>query len=232
MKRSIGLTAVVAAGLVTTVASAFPVNNYSSGTGLALAIPDNAYAGTLGSMVSHSIVVPDIGANTIADINVTIGMSHTWIGDLTIKLVGPGGQVLTLLNRPGSAAADTGVDSPFGQSDDFTFANLIAYDDEATGGAAELMNSTSDSFIGGGAGADSGSYTPGPVGGLGGELASFAGYDGLSAVGNWTLYIADSAAGDTGTLDQWSITIDTVPTPGALALLGIAGLVSRGRRRD
>jgi MYXO-CTERM domain-containing protein len=226
MKRTIGLTAVVAAGLVTTVASAFPVNNYSSGTGLALAVPDNTYTGTLGTMVSHSIVVPDIGANTIADINVTIGMSHTFIGDLTIKLVGPGGQVLTLLNRPGSTAADNGVDTPFGSGDDFIFANLVTYDDAGTI-AAENLGTLAGTVIANGTVA-----TPGPVGALAGELTNFAGYNGLSAVGSWTLHLADSAGGDLGTLDQWSITIDTVPAPGALALLGLAGLVSRGRRRN
>ena len=226
MNRTIVLAAAAATGLVTTVATAFPVNTYSAGPGLALAIPDNGYNGSLASMVSNSIIVPDIGANDIVDVNVTIGMSHTWIGDLTIKLVGPGGEVLTLLNRPGSAVADNGTDSPFGTSDDFIFANLVSYDDAGTI-AAENLGTLAGTVIPNGTVA-----TPGPIGALAGELTNFAGYNGLSAVGTWTLHLADSAGGDLGTLDQWSITIDTVPAPGALALLGLAGLVSRSRRRD
>jgi subtilisin-like proprotein convertase family protein len=226
MNRTIGLAAVAAAGLVTSMASAFPVNTYSAGPGLALAIPDNGYNGSLASMATSSIIVPDIGDNTIQELHVTIGMSHTFIGDLTIKLVGPGGQVLTLLNRPGSTAADNGVDTPFGSGDDFIFANLVSYDDDGTI-AAENLGTLAGTVIPNGTVA-----TPGPIGALAGELTNFAGYDGLSAVGTWTLHLGDSAGADLGTLDQWSITIDTIPAPSALALLGLAGLVSRGRRRD
>ena len=226
MNRTLVLAAAAATGLVTSVASAFPINTYTAGPGLALAVPDNAYNGTLASMASHSIIIPDIGANDIVDINVTIGMSHTWIGDLTIKLVGPGGEVLTLLNRPGSAVADNGTDSPFGTSDDMIFANLVTYDD-AGALTAENLGTLAGTVI-----PNATVVTPGPVGALAGELTNLAGYNGLSAVGSWTLHIGDSAGGDLGTLDQWSITVDTVPAPGALALLGLAGFISRGRRRD
>lgn len=57
----------------------------------------------------------------------------------------------------------------------------------------------------------------------------------MSSVGGdagvWTLRIYDWASGDTGSLGGWSIDVTHVPAPGALALLGLAGLVSGRRRR-
>ncbi|HWB19344.1 MAG TPA: proprotein convertase P-domain-containing protein, partial [Phycisphaerales bacterium] len=57
-------------------------------------------------------------------------------------------------------------------------------------------------------------------------------FAGDNLAGAWTLNIKDWGVGDTGTLGSWSITIDytAAPAPGALALLGLAGVVGRRRR--
>jgi subtilisin-like proprotein convertase family protein len=61
-------------------------------------------------------------------------------------------------------------------------------------------------------------------------------FDGENALGLWTLRIIDDTGADVGTLFSWSLTIDSnapssVPEPGTLSLLGIAGLALIGIRR-
>lgn len=231
MREILVMVAVGGLMAITGAASAGTVNVWSAGPGLSIGIPDDGYNGSFGSMASAFIVVGDdgFGGNIISDIDVTIGMSHTWVGDLTIKVVSPGGMVLTLLSRPGFAElADDGVGC-CGDSSDLGFAFGITYDD-ASPNSAELMGSTIISgLIGDPANGSPDNYFPNPGAGPGVALSDF---NGLNALGNWTLYIGDSVSADTGVLDRWSMTITTIPAPGALALLGMAGLVSRRRRRS
>lgn len=231
MREILVMVAVGGLVAITGAASADTVNVWSAGPDLGIAIPDDGYNGSFGSMASDFIVVGDdgFGGNIISDIDVTIGMSHTWIGDLTIKLVSPGGMVLTLLSRPGfDELADDGTGC-CGDSSDLGFAFVITYDD-ASPNSAELMGSTIISgLIGDPANGSPDNYFPNPGAGPGVALADF---NGLNAVGSWALYIGDSVGADTGILDRWSLTITTIPAPGALALLGMAGLVSRRRRRS
>jgi MYXO-CTERM domain-containing protein len=50
-----------------------------------------------------------------------------------------------------------------------------------------------------------------------------------ATAGTWTLRVQDLAGADVGTIDRVRLT--TVPTPGALALLGLGGLVAGRRNR-
>ncbi len=73
------------------------------------AIPDNNPAG-----VSSSIVVNAPGTVTAA--KVTAFISHSWRGDLVVKVISPAGTVHTLWNRVGGSADDlllSGVAVPF-----------------------------------------------------------------------------------------------------------------------
>ncbi len=231
MRKILATVAIGGLVAITGAASAGTVNVWSAGPGLGIPIPDDGYMGGLLGMASHMIVVGDdgFGGNIITDIDLTIGMSHTWVGDLTIKLVSPGGTVLTLLSRPGFAEpADDGTGC-CGDSSDLGFAFAITYDD-ASPNDAELLGSTIvGGLIGDPANGSPNNYFPNPDTGPGVALSDF---NNQNALGNWTLYIGDSAGQDTGTLDAWSMTITTIPAPGALALLGMAGLVSRRRRRS
>src|SRR5262245_48424062 len=62
---------------------------FTVGPGLALNIPDNTYNGTQGTMICNTIAVPSGGGggDTVDDLRVTLRMSHTFVGDLTIKLI-------------------------------------------------------------------------------------------------------------------------------------------------
>lgn len=62
-------------------------------------IPDNNTTGT-----TSAIAVA--GAQTIADLKVSVDIGHTWIGDLRVVLSGPGALVKTLHDRTGRDADD------------------------------------------------------------------------------------------------------------------------------
>ena len=93
-----------------------------------VAIPDDTYDGTLGSMACLDVTGVD---TTITDLNVEVGITHTWVGDLVIKLVSPSAEVLTLMSRPGF---DEGVDDGSGccgTSTNMDFTAPVTFDDAA-----------------------------------------------------------------------------------------------------
>ncbi|MFM7161956.1 MAG: beta strand repeat-containing protein, partial [Planctomycetaceae bacterium] len=93
-----------------------PVNNpLDSGT-ISLAIPDNSTTG-----VSHSLVVSGL-VGTISDIDLTLDVTHTNIGDLVVQLRGPNNFLATLVDRRG------------GTGDHFTG---TIFDDQATSDIAD-----------------------------------------------------------------------------------------------
>lgn len=65
-------------------------------------IPDNAYDGTIGSMVTKPISISGIpdGVHFVYAVN-GFEIQHTWAGDLTVKLFDDAGFALGLMSRPG-----------------------------------------------------------------------------------------------------------------------------------
>jgi hypothetical protein len=61
-------------------------------------IPDDAYNGTLGSMACSNLITSSMipASSVVHSVSVSVGLDHTWIGDLTIKLQAPNGSVLTI----------------------------------------------------------------------------------------------------------------------------------------
>jgi len=55
---------------------------------------------------------------------------------------------------------------------------------------------------------------------------------GLDPNGNWTLFVADQAAGETSTLQSWTLTITGVPEPSAALFGGLGVLLLLRRRRE
>jgi len=175
-----------------------------------VAIPDDGYDGTLGSMAC--VNVP--GSNlTISDLDVHVWISHTWSGDLTIKLVSPSNEVLTLLSRPGLAEpGDDGTDC-CGDSSNLDMATPIVFDDAAAI-SAEDMGSTIDTD--GVICLDDGecTFSPYPDTGPGTNLAQFNGQNGA---GTWQV-----CAGDSGSLDMGDLDAAVLVFNGLVGDLGVA----------
>jgi subtilisin-like proprotein convertase family protein len=168
-------------------------------------IADNTYNGTLASMASTSVNVPASG--TITRVGVRIGVSHTWAGDLTLKLRSPVGTIVTLMSRPGVLeTADDGNDA-LGVGDSSNLLNTfpITFDDLAASSAETMGNTLTN---GGVVCQDDArcSYAPNPGAATPGNLSSF---NAQNSQGIWTLYAGDSVAGDTGSITSVTMIIDS-----------------------
>lgn len=201
--------------LLAILPSAALAQTYVAGPSLGLAVPDNGYNGTQGSMLCNTIAVATGGGggDTVATATVTVAMSHTFVGDLTIKLFSPGGTPITLVSRPGIVeTADDGNDTAgFGENSNLAIANPLTYDDTAPNPSEQMGKVPSDLATGDIICAFAGSpcsYAPSPGAATAGNLGSL---NGQSKVGNWSLCLGDSAAADTGTLDGWTLTLGTTP---------------------
>jgi subtilisin-like proprotein convertase family protein len=177
-------------------------------TGAGFAIPDANATGA-----SSTIAVAGDTDFPITSVVVSLqGFTHTWIGDVSATLTSPNGTVHTLFARPGR------LTSGFGSSSDvdgiYTFADTGA-DFWAAAAANPVLT-------------PAGTYHTSSLGSAAFTSldAAFAGQNGN---GNWTLTMTDGAGGDVGGIAGWELRI--VPTPGALALLGLGGLVAGRRRR-
>jgi len=183
-------------------------NTPGSVTGAGGSIPDN---GGPGNAFSSSVSAP--GTISITGVSFS-GLNHTWVGDLIMTLTGPGaGNSFTFFYRPGQTSA-----TAVGQNGDFLAGNSYSFSD---GGAAWNTGSV----------IPSGNYAPIlPPFAPAQSINSFAGLDG-SAAGTWTLTISDNAGLDLGSLNSWTLNYKAIPTPGAAALFGLAGVAGLRRRR-
>ncbi len=152
-----------------------------------LTIPDNDPTG-----VSGTITVAD--SATITDLNVSLDVTHSWVGDLRFTL-SHGATTAELYDRPGVPASTFGC-----SGDDF---NVTADDEGATSFEAACENNTPAYPTGG-------RYIPGDPAG-----PNLAAFDGQNINGVWTFNAFDEAGGDTGTVNQWCLITDggTGPTP-------------------
>ena len=207
MKHAVLLAAV---GSLAIAGSTF-ANETRAYTGQGGLIP----GGTGGIQTRFEIFVPDGGE--IKDVKevLLVGLNQTWAGDLLIVLTHKDtGTSVTLLDRPGQP------ESLFGNSDDFagdySFQDGFPIIPEGTGAGGATVIAP-------------GTYGPAGAGGAPQSLQAFVGED---KFGVWTLSITDFDAADNGSLGGWVLVLNNVPAPGALALLGVAGLAARRRRRS
>ncbi len=166
-----------------------------------LAIVDNAYDGTLASMTGSPIIVSGIPAGAISNIEIGLSMTHTWVGDLVIKLVSPDGTVFGIMSRPGFADLVDDGTGGYGNGADLdgtqiTFSDLSSNDAELMGSGIAIVcvdNGICDFFP------NRGSITTGPL--------SFSGLFSETMNGEWSLYIGDGGPGDLGQFISWEIRI-------------------------
>jgi hypothetical protein len=156
--------------------------------------------------------------------------SHTWIGDLTLTLTGPGVGPIFLFGRPGVDAGDPlgdqGSDCNFGATSDYTFSS----------NAAQALPPDSASATCPGGELPAGIYLTLLDDDLTNSNLSSA-FAGINIAGTtWTLTADDRAGGDFQPDGWgWSISFDVTPVPEpsyAGAMLVLAGLgVWRLRKR-
>ena len=210
-------TLAVLVALIALAPMAASAQTFVRGPGLALAIPDNTYNGTLGSMLCDTVAVPSGGGggDTVGNVRVIVRQSHTFVGDLTLKLVGPTAIVTVLTSRPGvTETADDGNDTAgFGDSSNLAIANPLTYEQAAvpeseTMGSVPALSTSQTICLDGGSPCN---YNPDNGASVQSEDLSTA-YDGTTKVGNWQLCIGDSAGADTGVLDGWTLDLfETTP---------------------
>lgn len=190
---------------------------YESPSNLGIGVVDDAYTGTLASMSSSTITVPSGAPSPIGDVIVELGMSHTWLGDLTIKLQSPSGTVVTLVSRAGFAeAADDGAGC-CGDSSDLGPNNRVRFNDSVIL-SSETMGADAGAaaIIGLGTAFNGEFHTSGFQ-----TTFSMSQFNGQNPVGDWTLYVGDGAGGDLGIIQNWALKLDSVgfnpcnPNPGA-----------------
>ncbi|MBK8951294.1 MAG: T9SS type A sorting domain-containing protein [Chitinophagaceae bacterium] len=152
----------------------------SSGT-INLAIPDNNATGA-----SSSITLPATTITAAGDLTVRVNMTHTWTGDVALRLTGPCGTTY-LFDRPGVTPPATCCGNSGDLSGIYTF----------TLSAASIIPESGGGTIA------AGSYLPSDANG-----ASHS-WTGLTfpcaAGGSWTLTATDGAGGDLGTIVSWEI---------------------------
>lgn len=182
------------------------------GPGAGGVIPDNAPAGPILS----DIIVGD--AFSITDVTVTInGLTHTWAGDLIITLTKVGDGSATLVSRVGATTVG-GV----GDSTNFGGGNVITFANAGTNLWTTVAALGTDALVPTGTYAATSALSSAPNN-------AFSVFTGQGSAGTWRLSISDNAAQDTGSYSSWSLNL--VPTPGAAALFGFAGLAGLRRRR-
>jgi len=142
-------------------------------------IPDNDPYG-----IFHDITPYD--QRLIVDLDVSLRINHTWIGDLFVTLSHlESGKTATLIDRPGIPATNQGCEKD----------NIFAILDDEISSPAEGKCASSPAAI-------SGIYQPNN------PLSIF---DGDSAAGTWQLNLSDNYQNDTGYLSSWCLVASISP---------------------
>ena len=113
---------------------------------------------------------------TIMDVDVKVGIIHSWVGDLSIIVESPTGTQVTLLD----------ASSGCGNADDID----AIFDDEAVMAA----------FCSGGVPTINGTFQV-----SNGDGSVLADFDGENASGDWSLLVDDAAGGSTGFIQGFSV---------------------------
>lgn len=168
-------------------------------------IPDDErYNGALETMECFTLAVPDLGAEQVEAVEVTLGLVHPWLSDLVIKVESPQRTVTTLLSRAGVAEPDdASIDDVGPEDSDLAASHPITFQDDVPV-PAEQMGNLLD-----GEGAvcrddDICTFAPSPGMGPGTSLADF---QGERPAGEWRVCVADGADDDLGAVDQVRISV-------------------------
>lgn len=152
----------------------------------ALAITDGDSTGVADAQTLSGLT-GTLGSTTNL-VGVLLNVSHTWVGDVRLRLTAPNGTQITLMDRPGVPASTFGCDG-----DDLDFEII-----RGTGNDVENVCSNAPAI--------SGSYTA-----ANGQDLNAINIAGGSPNGTWTLDAADFATPDPGTINSWSLIFSSGP---------------------
>ena len=147
-------------------------------TNTPLQIPDSNPAGA-----SATINIPNSG--TILDMNLTVNISHTWVGDLDVILTSPSGTTFQVWNNNCAFFAN-GLIFTYDDEDPDCYTACADYDD---GNVCKPLSCA------------------GPGTGSTDFLVKF---DGENMQGVWTLKCVDGAGGDVGTINNFALNISYI----------------------
>jgi subtilisin-like proprotein convertase family protein len=178
------------------------------------AIPDNS---GIGLSNTHNV---STYIDTLSEVQVQLTMSGGWSGDLYAYLT-HGTGFAVLLNRPGRSLADPDGSGTIDLS--VILADSASFDIHtaipSSGSATGLFQP------------DARTMDPDNALDTSPRSAFLSSFNGLDPNGEWLLYVADVASGDTMTLQNWTLTLSGVPEPSTATLFmpGMLGLLRRRR---
>ena len=181
--------------LALVLAASFPAHaaSFTAAGAFPVAIPDNNATG-----ISRTFNVSG-ATGTLTSISVAVGLTHTWAGDVRLRLVAPNGTGFDLVNRIGRTSSGFGDDSEYRTAYTFVDENFV--------GAGDIWAAA--------AGVSPGAVIPGGnyrTTGSGSSaatnlLAAFSGLNVAQINGNWSLQAYDLAPGDIGSVTSAVLTL-------------------------
>ena len=153
-------------------------------------IPDSNAAGVnipftvsgVGQIADLNFSLDGTSCNT-TNPSLTVGVDHSWVGDLKFTLTSPNATSVVLMNRPGGGT--------FGASGN-NFCQTVLDDDGAFPNIQTIQSSGAPPL----GPPYTGSFNP---------QNPLSAFDGENADGTWTLNVSDNAAGDTGFVRAFSL---------------------------
>jgi truncated hemoglobin YjbI len=183
-------------------------------TGLATEAPDGAYNGSIGSMFCQTLTVSDDvdGVNFVNSVELEFGATSTWVGDLTIKVVSPANEILTVVNRPGTQVLPDDGTGCCGEDSDLNPGFPLTFNNDGPAPALDIGKGLTAMQV---ACKDDMKCEFAPDHGMGPGL-DFDDFRGDDAVGDWQVCVGDSVADDKIIVDTVRLNFGKVkfdPTP-------------------
>jgi subtilisin-like proprotein convertase family protein len=128
----------------------------------------------------------------ISNVRVTLGLTHTFIGDLKIELIAPNGTTALIMSQPGKG---TGTGNLFTYGYSGGLSGTYIFDDSFTGNLWTTAALVADANT-----LAAGNYFASNA--TGAKVNLSAAFATVAAAGTWTLRITDNTNQDTGTLNS------------------------------
>jgi hypothetical protein len=174
-----------------------------------------------------SVINFDTGGKYVSSIEVNLVTTGGWNGDLYAYLQHTSGAtsvISVLLNRPGRTEFNEAGSGSSGMD--------VIFRDDAEFDLNTAISGEFGDFVSGVYQPDARSADPESVTNTSFRSLYLSGFRGMLADGDWTLFIADLAGGDTATLTSWSIRMETsdfpiagVPEPSEFLLGAVPALL-------